>query len=185
MNEIATTDRPGAQPVANHAEQPADRIVGAAVEQIHADHATVKRLGHWTRAGSFEIRARSGSVVLDLRSPDLPSEVQIRLQLDHAVVKLLLPDEATVEHWDVAWTGRGKLKDAQAAARRLERPAEGVRRVRLLGSAGGSEVRVNRGGMATLTAMCSREYVHELRQARKEGTYPTIDDPTRAPKAAA
>ena len=205
MNQSVMTERP--TEVAAHTE----------VERIHADHATVKRLGRWTSADSYEVHARNGSVVLDLRSPDLPAEVEIRLQLDHAAIKLLLPDEASVEHWDLGWTGRGKVKDSQAAAprpqagdsashgdaaeqeRRLEqkqdrgqqqseeaeRTAEGVRRVRLLGSADGSEVRINRGGIAMLAAMCSREYVEELRQARKEGTYPTIDDPRRPAKTAA
>lgn len=188
-------------------DRPADVTASASVEQIHADHVTVKRLGNWTRTDRYEIRARNGSVVLDLRSPDLPDEVEIRLQLDHSTVKLLLPDEANVEHWDLAWTGRGKVKDAQGQASEQRMPesgaesesesgngresgngtegVHGVRRVRLLGSAAGSEVRINRGGVATLAAMCSREYVQELRQARKEGTYPTIDDPTRAPRAAA
>jgi hypothetical protein len=182
-------------------DRPADVDASTDVERIHADHVTTKRLGHWTRAGRYEIRARGGSVVLDLRSPQLPNEVEIRLRLDRAVVKLLLPDEATVEHWDLAWTGRGKVKDAQAAApseqRHEEQPREadkvgqeqqptgGVTRVRLVGSADGGEVRINRGGIAMLAAMCSREYVEDLRQARKTGTYPTIDDPTRPPKAAA
>lgn len=202
MNQSVTTDRPA--DVNINAGDNANANASNGVKQIHADHATVKRLGNWTRADRYEIRARSGSVVLDLRSPDMPAEVEIRLQLDHSAVKLLLPDEATVEHWDLAWTGRGKVKDAQAArpeprtaggltggltdglaGGRVELEAGGVRHVRLLGSAAGSEVRINRGGVAVLAAMCSREYVEELRQARREGTYPTIDDPTRAPKAAA
>ena len=43
-----------------------------------------------------------------------------------------------------------------------------------------SEVRVHRGGMAALSAMFSRAFVQDLRQARKNGSYPTVDDPTRA-----
>jgi hypothetical protein len=34
--------------------------------------------------------------------------------------------------------------------------------------------------MATLSAMFSRAYVQDLRRARKNGSYPTVDDPTRA-----
>ena len=56
----------------------------------------------------------------------------------------------------------------------------GGRRVRLSGHAATSEVRVHRGGMAALSAMFSRVYVQDLRQARKNGSYPTVDDPTRA-----
>ena len=40
--------------------------------------------------------------------------------------------------------------------------------------------RVRRGGIAILSAMFSRAYVQDLRQARKNGTYPTVDDPARA-----
>ncbi|MER6379579.1 hypothetical protein [Streptomyces sp. NPDC001250] len=38
-------------------------------ERIHADHASVKHLGHWTEATGFDVRARRAGVVLDLRSP--------------------------------------------------------------------------------------------------------------------
>src|SRR5579884_4353179 len=78
----------------------------AAVERVHADHAVAKRLGNWTRADRFEVRARSGLVVLDLRSPDLPDEVEVRVELQRATVKLLVPDDAQVEHWDLHWTAR-------------------------------------------------------------------------------
>jgi hypothetical protein len=33
--------------------------------------------------------------------------------------------------------------------------------------------------MAALSAMFSRAFVQDLRQARKNGGYPTVDDPTR------
>ena len=38
---------------------------------------------------------------------------------------------------------------------------------------------MHRGGMAALSAMFSRAFVQDLRQARKNGSYPTVDDPTR------
>ena len=174
-----------------------DTTATGGVERIHADHISIKRLGHWTDADRFEVRARGGSVVLDLRSPRLPAEVEVQLRLERAMVKLLLPDDAVLEYWDLDWTGRGKVKDAKQAKTSETQhdgstggtggtdgaePAEGVRRVRLVGSANGSEVRVNRGGVAMLAAMCTREYLSDLRQAHKAGAYPTIDDPTRAPK---
>jgi hypothetical protein len=153
----------------------------AAVERIHADHAVAKRLGNWTRARRFEVRARSGLVVLDLRSPDLPDEVEVRVELQRATVKLLVPDDAEVEHWDLHWTARGRVKDAAGAAApaRTESPA-GTRRVRLTGVSTDSEVRVQRGGVAILTAMCSREYLQDLRRAHRSGSHPTVDDPARA-----
>ena len=38
---------------------------------------------------------------------------------------------------------------------------------------------MHRGGMAALSAMFSRAFVQDLRRARKNGGYPTVDDPTR------
>ena len=72
----------------------ADATEAAHVERIHADHAVVKRLGNWTRAGRVEVR-------------------------------------------------------------------------------------VQRGGVAILTAMCSREYLRDLRLAHRTGGHPTVDDPAR------
>jgi hypothetical protein len=41
-------------------------------------------------------------------------------------------------------------------------------------------VRVHRGGIAILSAMCSRAYLEDVRRAHRTGTMPTVDDPTRA-----
>ena len=38
---------------------------------------------------------------------------------------------------------------------------------------------MHRGGIAILSAMFSRAFVQDLRQARKNGVYPTVDDPAR------
>ncbi|NUP04076.1 MAG: hypothetical protein HOW59_39735 [Nonomuraea sp.] len=142
-------------------------------ERVHTDHTVTRRLGNWTTAGRFEIRTRHGHTTIDLRSPDLPADLELRLDLDHGVVKLLLPEDATVDHWGLRWTGRGQVKDHEA-------PAEGTgRRVRLTGTATRSEVRVRRGGVATLTAMLTREYVADVRRAHRTGTHPTVDDPAR------
>jgi hypothetical protein len=153
----------------------------AGAVRLHADHMTVKRLGDWTVAERFEVHARRGSVVVDLRSPQLPDgELVLDVDLDRAMLKLLVPDDAVVEYWDVDWTGRGKVKDGvgQQAAKKGE-AAEGARRIRLVGRVNDSEVRVNRGGVAILSAMFTREYVDDLRRAHKEGTAPTLDDPAR------
>jgi hypothetical protein len=94
--------------------------------------------------------------------------------LYRSTVKLLLAEGDQVDHWGLGWSGRGRVKDDQ-------RPAEpGGRLVRLSGCAENSEIRVHRGGMAALSAMFSRAYVQDLRQARKHGSYPTVDDPARA-----
>ena len=143
-------------------------------ERLHVDHGVTKRLGRWTSASQFDVRVRSGVLVLDLRSPEVTGDVEVRLDLCRSTVKLLLAEGDQVDHWGLGWSGRGRVKDDQ-------RPAEpGGRRVRLSGRAENSEVRVHRGGMAALSAMFSRAFVQDLRQARKNGSYPTVDDPTRA-----
>jgi hypothetical protein len=143
------------------------------VERLHADHGITKRLGRWTSASQFDVRARSGVLVLDLRSPEIEGDVEIRLDLHRSTVKLLLAEGDQVDHWDLGWTGSGQVKDDQ-------RPAGPTgRRIHLAGDANNSEIRVHRGGIAILSAMFSRAFVQDLRQARKNGVYPTVDDPAR------
>ena len=146
------------------------------VERLQADHGITKRLGRWTSASRFDVRVRSGVLVLDLRSTEIEGEVEVCLDLHRSAVKLLLAEGDQVDHWDLGWTGRGQVKDDQ-------RPAgPNGRRIHLVGEANNSEIRVHRGGIAILSAMFSRAYVQDLRQARKNGGYPTVDDPTRAPR---
>ncbi|MER6075037.1 hypothetical protein ABT187_40770 [Streptomyces sp. NPDC001817] len=142
-------------------------------ERIHADHAPVKHLGHWTEATEFDVRARRATVVLDLRSPQISWDepVTVNLELVTAVLTLLLPDAVTVDSWDLAFTGRGRVKDAQ--------PGTGRSRLRLVGAVTDGEIRLRRGGTAQLTAMCSRAYLDDLRRAHRDGALPTVDDPTR------
>lgn len=142
--------------------------------RIHADHTAVKHLGHWTSADRFHVRSRRGAVVLDLRSPQIPGDVQIHLDVDHAMVKLLVPADAGVDQWDLSWTGRGRVKDWEAADN-----AKGTRRITLTGQVTDGEIRVHRGGIAILSAMFSRAYVDDVRRAHREGGMPTVDDPAR------
>ncbi|MBY8882875.1 hypothetical protein [Actinacidiphila acidipaludis] len=154
-------------------------------ERIHADHATIKHLGNWTDATAFDVRARRASVVLDLRSPGIgwDEPVTVHTTLANAVLTLLLPEDVTVDHWDLTWTGRGKVKDAGAtpagASGKHAAPGNGERRLRLSGTAAHGEIRVQRGGVAQLAAMCSRAYLRDLRGAHREGRLPTVDDPAR------
>lgn len=144
-------------------------------ERIHCDHRLVKHLGNWSGAGRFEVRARQGAAVLDLRSPDLPDDVEIHLDMDRAMVKLLVDDATTVDHWNLRWTARGRIKDSPSSAG----AKTAGRRVHLSGSATDSEIRIHRGGIAILSAMFSRAYVQDVRRAHRTGGMPTIDDPTR------
>ncbi|GAA4569274.1 hypothetical protein [Planotetraspora kaengkrachanensis] len=142
--------------------------------RIHADHTVTKHLGNWTTARTFQVRARRGSAVVDLRSPKIAEgDIELNVDIDHAMVKLLLPADATVDQWGVQWTGTGKVKDGEAPT------AQGGRRVRITGRVSGGEIRIQRGGMATLSAMFSRAYLEDLKRAHRDGAMPTVDDPTR------
>ena len=141
---------------------------------IRAHGTVVKRLGHWTEQREFDVRASRGTVLLDLRSPQIPAgDIEITLDVDHAVVKLLVADGAVIEHDVVRRIGRGRVKDWTGTS------APGGGRIVLTGELRAAEVRVYRGGVAILAAMCSREYLADAWQARREGRFPTIDDPSR------
>jgi hypothetical protein len=141
---------------------------------IRAHGGVAKRFGHWTDRRAFDVRTSRGTVVLDLRSPRIPAgEIAIRVDADHAIVKLLVSDGAVIEHGDVRRVGRGRVKDWTGTA-----AADG-RHIVLTGELRNAEVRVHRGGIAILSAMCSRAYLADALQARREGRFPTIDDPSR------
>jgi hypothetical protein len=150
----------------------------ASVVRVHADHSVIKHLGNWTSARSFEIRARRGTAVIDLRSPHITEgDIELNVELDHALVRLLLPADAVIDQWGLQWTGRGAIKDAG-------RPAgagavTGGRMIRLSGRAGDSQIRVSRGGLAVVAAICSRAYLEDARKARREGGVTTVDNPAR------
>jgi hypothetical protein len=145
-------------------------------DRIHADHDSLKRLGNWTAARAFEVRARHGSVVIDLRSPQIPDgDIEVELNLDHSTVKLLVAEDTSIDQWDLTWTGRGKVKQTFH-----HNPAGAGRRIRLTGHVSHGEIRVQSGGIARLSAMTSRQYLADARRAHAEGTTPTLDDPARS-----
>ena len=141
---------------------------------ILADHRTQKRLGNWTTRREFEIRSRHGRVVLDLRSPQIPEgDIQIALDLDRAALTLLVGGDAVIDHWDLTWTGGGKIKQT------FHHPAASTgRRIRLTGHIRHGEVRVHSGGIAQLSAICSREFLADARRAHADGSLTTLDDPS-------
>ncbi|MEV0616745.1 hypothetical protein AB0I81_25740 [Nonomuraea sp. NPDC050404] len=144
--------------------------------RIHVDHSDQKRLGSWTTARNFEVRARRGSVVIDLRGPSIPDgDIELDLRADRAMIKLLVPEDALIDHQDLTWTGRGKVKQTFH-----HNPAAGTgRRIHLTGQVHDAEIRVHSGGVAVLSAMFTRDYVADVRRAHADGTFPTVDDPTR------
>ena len=142
--------------------------------RIAANYEVSKHLGNWTTAREFQVRAHRGHAVLDLRSPHIEDgEIRIDVELDHAMLKLLVPDGAVIDDWDLRRLGRGRVKDAEG------RDAAGGRRVVLTGQLRHGEIRVHRGGVAQLSAMFSREYLSDLRRAHREGGLPTLADPAR------
>jgi hypothetical protein len=144
-------------------------------ERIRADYEQVRKLGNWTTSRAFTVRARRGHVVLDLRSPRIPpGDIDITVDLDHAMVKLLLPADVVIDDEDLRWIGRGRIKDYQARPETRD-----GRTVRITGEIRHGEIRVNREGVAMLSAMFTKEYVRDAIAAHREGRYPTIDDPAR------
>src|SRR5258708_34343344 len=82
-------------------------------ERVHVDHGVAKRLGRWTSASQFDVRVRSGLLVLDLRSPEVTGDVEVRLGLHRSTVKLLLAEDDQADHWELDWTAGGHEKDDQ------------------------------------------------------------------------
>src|SRR5215467_15926201 len=86
----------------------------AVAVRIAANYEVTKRLGNWTTAREFQVRAHRGHAVLDLRSPHIADgEITVDVELDHAMLKLLVPEGAVVEDWDLRRLGRGRVKDAE------------------------------------------------------------------------
>lgn len=81
----------------------------AAPARIAANYQMTKRLGNWTTAREFQVRGHRGHVVLDLRSPHIEAgEIRIEVELDHAMLKLLVPDGAMIDDWDLQRPGQGR-----------------------------------------------------------------------------
>ncbi|HEY1321462.1 MAG TPA: hypothetical protein VGF32_14495 [Streptosporangiaceae bacterium] len=140
--------------------------------RIPAHNSVTKHVGNWTTARTFDVRAHRGHAVVDLRSPRIEDgDIELELDLDHAVLKLLVPDDAVVDDWNLRRTGRGKVSDPEAPK------AAAGRRIVVTGHMRDAEIRVRRGGIAVLSAMFSREYVADLRRAHATGTHPTVADP--------
>ncbi len=141
--------------------------------RVSANQRLTKRLGNWTTSRRFQVRAHRGNAVLDLRSPAIPTgDIELEVDLDHAVLKVLVSDDAVLDDWDLRRVGRSPIKDSGPTA-----PAG--RRIVVTGELRHAEIRVRRGGIAVLSAMWSRDYLADVRRAHKQGGFPTVDDPAR------
>ncbi|MBJ6999532.1 hypothetical protein ACFY5K_03785 [Streptomyces griseofuscus] len=143
-------------------------------ERITTNGTVTKRLGKWTDADTFDVRGQDAGIVLDLRAPEVPQDVRITVNLRHSTLKLLVGDGDVLDDGDITWPAKGRLKDTQGP------DGKGGRRIHLYGTAADSEIRVHRGGVAVVSAMLSREYLNDARQALKEHRHTTVDDPSRA-----
>jgi len=141
------------------------------IVRVEAFSANVKKLGDWTGANRFEIRARGGYALLDLRSPRIEGDIEVRIHAGRSAIKLLVPEDAVVDQWDLTIHGRGTVKDWEASK------AGSGRRIRLVGEIDNGEVRIARGGIAILTAMFSKEFIEDCKRAHREGGRPTVHDP--------
>ena len=132
--------------------------------RIRANRRVVKELGTRKTGRRFDIHASHGLVVLDLLLGDIePGDIEIALDIDHATVKLLVPDGAAIDDDDLRRVGSGRVKDWTGTA------APGGRRITLVGEMRNAEVRVHRGGVALLSLLASRETRRQAREAHHAG----------------
>jgi hypothetical protein len=144
---------------------------GSETVRLSAHHRSIKRLGRWTTARRFDVRASRGSVVLDLLLPTIEAgEIEIDLDIDHSMVKLLVPDGANIDDDDLRRVGRGRVKDWTGTG------AAGGRQIKLVGEMRNGEVRVHRGGVAILQLLLTRAHRSEVRQAHREGRLDYLAD---------
>ncbi len=137
---------------------------GADPVRIRAHSRAIKKLGQWTTRRQFDVASSRGSVVLDLLLPRVePGEIDIHFDLDHAVVKLLVPDGANIDHDELRRIGKGRVKDWTGTGT----PAG--RRIQLRGELRDAEIRVHRRGVAILSLLFSRASRNAVRQARRDG----------------
>lgn len=162
----------------------------AGTVRIRAHNQSIHRMGHWTTARRFDVRASQSSVILELRSLRIePGDIEVNLDIDHSMVKLLVPDGAIVDADELRRVGHCGLNDWSGT------PQPTGRVIRVVGEMRRSELRVNRGGIAIVSAMLTGEYLADLRSAfrknhitslkdmqdaYREGRWTTIEDPGRS-----
>jgi hypothetical protein len=138
------------------------------IEKIRAHNDSIRRSGPWTTARRFDVRASSSSVVLDLLLPELEDgDIEIAVDLNRSMLKLLVPEGAVVESDELRRVGRGRMKDRTGMA------SPDGRVIRIVGEMRDSEVRVNRGGVAILQSMLTRDGRKHVRESHRAGRLET------------
>lgn len=141
--------------------------------RIRAHRRTVTKLGQWTTERCFDVAASRASIVLDFLTSHIdPGDIDIHLDLDHAVVKLLVPDGTHIDDDDLHRIGRARVKDWAG-----EGTTRG-RRIKLRGELRNAEIRVHRGGIAILSLLLSSRSLRIVRQAHHEGRLEQTDRAT-------
>ena len=131
--------------------------------RIRAHHRAVTQLGQWTTERCFDIAASGGSVVLDfLTSRIEPGDIDIHVDLHHAVLKLLVPAGTHIDDDDLRRIGRGRVKDWTG-----DGTTDG-RRINLRGELRDAEIRVHRGGIAILSLLLSGRSLRIVRNAHRD-----------------
>ena len=109
--------------------------------------------------------------MLDLRSRRIEAGViDVYLDIHHSTVKLLVPDTARIEHDLVRLVGRCGYVDWSGEA------APDGRLTRITGEMRGAEIRINRGGVAIVSAMLTGEYLSGLRRAIRDNHVRSLKD---------
>jgi hypothetical protein len=158
--------------------------------RIRAHKQSIRRMGHWTTARRFDVQASESTITVELRSAHIePGDIEVNLDVDHSMVKLLVPEGAIVDDSDLRRVGRCGFVDWSGKAER------GGRVIRVFGEMRRSELRINRGGVAIVSAMLTREYLADLQNAfwknhitslkdmqdaYREGRWTTVEDPGRS-----
>jgi hypothetical protein len=107
---------------------------------VEAVYSTNRKLGNWTTGRRFEVLARRGQVVLDLRSSGIPAgDIEITLTADHSMIKLLVPDDAVVQTGALEQIGRCWIKDTSSEV------TPDSRKITITGQLRRAEIRVRRG----------------------------------------
>ena len=148
-------------------ELPASTLATDGPVLVHADHALVKELGDWTTARRFDVRIRHGQAMLDLRSAQIAGDIEISLNAERGLLRLLVADDAVIHSAGLRWSGRGRLKDYLRPAR--QHPAgQGGRAITITGAVRKGEIRVHRGGMAIWASMFSRGQLRRMHRAHQQ-----------------
>ena len=129
---------------------------------IHADHAVVSKFGDWTTARQFDVRLRRGQVLLDLRTAPAEGDIEIRLSAERGLLKLLVPDDARIDHADLQWQGRGRVKDYAS------HEGSPGRTITITGTVRHGEIRVYRAGLAIVVGMFSRGQLRAMHRAHQQ-----------------